>query len=217
MMLELPIVAMRPLDESPCSDGSLEGGQVLAGQVAHEIGRREDRLTVDQLQWTLLPMPRRVAAGRDTSPVASGQRDDNAVMRRRFLLMLAMPLLLTAGCAIGGGGQPVIGGVGVAEPGMMPFPECQTAELAFAGESTLAAVGLADFAGGPDANKVGMIWITAGPVAIDQPLPVGGGKGGPEASRSLGLRAVAGWQRHGRKHPGRLGAAGKPHRRRRDL
>jgi hypothetical protein len=98
-------------------------------------------------------------------------------MRRRFLLMLAMTVLLTAGCAIGGGGQPVIGGVGVAEPGVMPFPECQTAELAFAGESTLAAVGLAEFAGGPDANKVGMIWITAGPVAIDQPMPIGGGKG----------------------------------------
>ena len=94
-----------------------------------------------------------------------------------------MPLLLTAGCALGGGGQPAIG-VGVAEPGVvgMPFPECQTAELAFAGESTLAAVGLADFAGGPDANKVGMIWITAGPVAIDQPMPIGGGKGGVAAS-----------------------------------
>ena len=90
--------------------------------------------------------------------------------------MLAMPVLLTAGCAIGGSGQAVVG-VGVAEPAVMPFPECQTAELAFAGESTLAAVGLAEFAGGPDANKVGMIWITAGPVAIDQPMPIGGGKG----------------------------------------
>ena len=96
------------------------------------------------------------------------------------MLMLAMPALLTAGCALGGSGQPVIG-VGVAEPGVaaMPFPECQTAELAFAGESTLAAVGLAEFAGGPDANKVGMIWITAGPVAIDQPMPIGEGKGAP--------------------------------------
>lgn len=100
--------------------------------------------------------------------------------------MLAMPVLLTAGCAIGGSGQPGIGvGVaapGVMDPGVMPFPECQTAELAFAGESTLAAVGLAEFAGGPDANKVGMIWITAGPVAIDQPMPIGEGKGGPAAS-----------------------------------
>lgn len=127
-------------------------------------------------------MPRRVAAGRDTSPVASGQRDDNAVMRRRFLLVLATPVLLTAGCALGGSGQAVVNVPGVAGPGVagagMPFPECQTAELAFAGESTLAAVGLSDFAGGPEANKVGMIWITAGPVAVDQPMPVGGGKGG---------------------------------------
>ena len=211
---------MRTLDQPAMQDRPLERGQVLAGQVAHEIGRREDRLAVDQLQWTLLPMPRRVAAGRDTSPVASGQRDDNAVMRRRSLLILAMPVLLTAGCALGGSGQPAFG-VGVAEPGVdpaaMPFPECQTAELAFAGESTLAAVGLAEFAGGPDANKVGMIWITAGPVAIDQPMPIGGGKGGPAAVGSLGLRAVARWQRHGRKHPGRLGAAGKPHRRRNDV
>ena len=96
--------------------------------------------------------------------------------------MLAIPVLLAAGCAVGGSGQPVVGPVGVAEPGMMPFPECQTAELAIAGESTLAAVGLADFARGPDANKVGMIWITAGPVAIDQPMPIGEGKGGPAAS-----------------------------------
>ena len=87
--------------------------------------------------------------------------------------MLAMPVLLTAGCAIGGSGQPAIG-VGVADPAVMPFPECQTAELAFAGESTLAAVGLAEFAGGHDANKVCMIWITAGPVAVDQPMPKGG-------------------------------------------
>ena len=104
-------------------------------------------------------------------------------MRRRFLLILAVPILLAAGCALPGPGQPVIG-VGVAEPGVagMPFPECQTAELAFAGESTLAAVGLAEFAGGPDANKVGMIWITAGPVAIDQPMPIGEGKGGAAPS-----------------------------------
>lgn len=93
-------------------------------------------------------------------------------------MMLAIPMLLIAGCAIDGGGQAVVNVPGVAGPGAggagMPFPECQTAELAFAGESTLAAVGLADFAGGPDANKVGMIWITAGPVAIDQPMPKGG-------------------------------------------
>jgi hypothetical protein len=61
---------------------------------------------------------------------------------------------------------------------VLPFPECQTGDYAFAGESTLAALGLAEFAGGPDASRVGMIWVTAGPAAIDvaQPVPAGGGK-----------------------------------------
>ena len=173
---------------------------MLAGKVAHEIGRREDRLTVDQLQWTLLPMPRRVAAGRDTSPVASGQRDDNAVMRGRYLLMLAIPVLLAAGCAVGGSGQPVIGPVGVAEPGVMPFPECQTAELAFAGESTLAAVGLADFAGGPDEQgRHDLILRSGGDRSADAHRE---GKGGGPAPRVAGSVAVA-VARHGRNHPGR--------------
>lgn len=95
-----------------------------------------------------------------------------------------MLTLLIGGCALsgtvtGGAAEPAIG-VGVAGPGVMPFPECQTAELAFAGESTLAAIGLGDFAGGPDANKVGMIWVTAGPASIGgpMPMPAGGGKGG---------------------------------------
>jgi len=83
-------------------------------------------------------------------------------------------------------------GVGVAEPigapapgvvvnGPMPFPECQTGDYAFQGESTLAAIGLREIAGGPDANRVGMIWVTAGPASLDmpQPLPaIEGGKGG---------------------------------------
>jgi hypothetical protein len=102
-------------------------------------------------------------------------------MRRRSPPILAILTLIIGGCALsgtvtGGAAEPGVAGGGGAG---MPFPECQTAELAFAGESTLAAVGLADFAGGPDANKVGMIWITAGPVAIDQPMPAGEGKGAP--------------------------------------
>lgn len=98
-------------------------------------------------------------------------------MRTRSILVLAMLALSTAGCAIAG--------MGVAEPAVvggnqpMVWPECQTAELAFAGESTLGALGLNDFAGGPDANKVGMIWVTAVPVSMGgpAPMPVGGGKG----------------------------------------
>jgi hypothetical protein len=56
------------------------------------------------------------------------------------------------------------------------FPECEAAaEFAFAGEATLAALGLGDLAGGPDATRPGMIWVTAGPVAFE--VPAGGGKG----------------------------------------
>jgi hypothetical protein len=95
-----------------------------------------------------------------------------------------MLVLLTGGCALAGSGQAVVGDPVVGAPGVgpggprMPFPECQTAELAFAGESTLAAIGLGEFAGGTDANKVGMIWVTAGPPALAQPMPVGEGKDG---------------------------------------
>ena len=92
-------------------------------------------------------------------------------------MVLAMLTLIVSGCAprgivTGGAAEPgvAVGGAG------MPFPECQTTELAFAGESTLAAIGLGEFAGGPDANKVGMIWVTAGPASVDMPMPVGGGK-----------------------------------------
>jgi hypothetical protein len=53
------------------------------------------------------------------------------------------------------------------------FPECENAgELAFAGEATLSAIGLGDV-GGPDADKPGMIWVTADPVAM--PVPPGFG------------------------------------------
>lgn len=99
-------------------------------------------------------------------------------MRPLSVLLLATLVLLAAGCSlILPQSGPAVGGGGVA-PGVapgeaLPFPECQTGEYAFAGESTLAAIGLGDFAGGPDANKVGMIWVTAGPVAM------GGPPGGP--------------------------------------
>ncbi len=97
----------------------------------------------------------------------------------RSALALAMLALSTAGCALAGSGVTGPGvGVGVADQPMV-FPECQTAELAFAGETTLSAIGLGDFAGGPDANRVGMIWVTAGPVSMGGPVPMPvGGVGG---------------------------------------
>jgi hypothetical protein len=127
------------------------------------------------------PHAERVPAGRDSSCVASaadedGQADDNGGMRSSAVLMLVIVVLLIAGCSmVLPQGGPMVAQPGVAPGEPMIFPECQTAELAFAGESTLAALGLDEFASGPDANKVGMIWVTAGPVAMPGP----GGPGMP--------------------------------------
>jgi hypothetical protein len=89
-------------------------------------------------------------------------------------------LLLLTGCpVVAPVGGPVPEGMGGAVPGeVMPFPECQTGEYAFVGESTLEALGLAELGPAEEASQVGMIWVTAGPVAIDvaQPVPAGGGK-----------------------------------------
>jgi hypothetical protein len=117
------------------------------------------------------------------SVAADGQPGDNGGMCGSAVLILAVVALLMAGCT-----QVVpLGGRAVAEPAVAPgepmiFPECQTAELAFAGESTLAAIGLGEF-GGPDANKVGMIWVTAGPVAM--PGPRGPGVVDPPEGRMV--------------------------------
>ena len=56
--------------------------------------------------------------------------------------------------------------------GQAPFPECQTDAFAFTGEMSLAAIGLDQIAGLQEANRVGTIWVTAGPVAL--PGPNGG-------------------------------------------
>ena len=83
-------------------------------------------------------------------------------------------VLAIAGCAPVG--QQAGPNVGIAGPApLVPFPECQTDEYAFVGEASLGAIGLAEIAGGPDSNRVGMIWVTAGPVAMPMPQPVGGG------------------------------------------
>lgn len=62
--------------------------------------------------------------------------------------------------------------IGTAEPAP-PMGECAVDEFAFVGETTLAALGLDQF-GGPEANRVGMIWVTADPVVMDLgPQPAG--------------------------------------------
>lgn len=50
---------------------------------------------------------------------------------------------------------------------------CEQAEaFAFSGETTLAAIGLEEFAGGPDAQRVGMVWVTADAVNVNGPGPM---------------------------------------------
>lgn len=64
-------------------------------------------------------------------------------------------------------GEPI-----VAEPGVMkgpppPIPECGAEPFAFVGESSLAAIGLAEVASPAEANVVGKVWVTAGPVPLE--------------------------------------------------
>jgi hypothetical protein len=97
-------------------------------------------------------------------------------MRRLF--GIALLVLGVSGCASVSQPQPMpLPGVAVGGAGggaMAVFPECQT-ELVFAGETTLAALGLAEIAGGgPDATRPGMILVTAENAAFDVPEPAGG-------------------------------------------
>ena len=100
-----------------------------------------------------------------------------------------VPVLLVAGCAVVGpiGGQA--GGAAVpGVAGAAPFPECVVDEYAFVGETTLAALGLDQFAGPQEANKVAMIWVTAGPVdvAVPEPMPLPpDGKGFPQPTQRM--------------------------------
>lgn len=74
--------------------------------------------------------------------------------------------------------------IGTAEPAP-PMGECAVDEFAFVGETTLAALGLNQFAG-PEANRVGMIWVTADPVAMDLgPQPDRGFFEPPPATRMV--------------------------------
>lgn len=107
-------------------------------------------------------MPTSLAEVRDSSEVASaadGQRWHNRLVRTLLALGVAMVI---GGCTIGSQAVP---------PQM---PECAADEFAFVGETTLRALGLDEF-GGPDAGRVGRIWVTAGPVEVDfgGPAPAG--------------------------------------------
>jgi hypothetical protein len=66
-----------------------------------------------------------------------------------------------------------------------PFDECRAERYAFIGESSLAALGLDDF-GGPEANRVGTIWVTADEVVLDMgPVPPGEAPFVQEPSRMM--------------------------------
>jgi hypothetical protein len=114
----------------------------------------------------------------------------------RRLSALGLLLVLSACASVSSVGvaepAPAAPGMGVAEPAVAPgmggmFPECQGVELAFSGETSLAELGLGE-AAGPDANKVGMIWVTAGLVMFE-PMPAGG-KGEEQLGEQLGQRMV---------------------------
>lgn len=66
-------------------------------------------------------------------------------------------------------GEPIVAGPAAGE---VPFPECQVEAFAFVGETSLAAIGLAEGFAGPETNRVGTVWVTAGPGRWDH---VGGG------------------------------------------
>ena len=81
-----------------------------------------------------------------------------------------------ASCASAPGGR-----IDAADVPVPPFPECVADEYAYVGESTMAALGVSRPSGRapPDADRVGMIWVTA-----DQ-RPNEGEPGGPVVARML--------------------------------
>ncbi|MFN2419567.1 MAG: hypothetical protein ABR593_11720 [Candidatus Limnocylindria bacterium] len=88
-------------------------------------------------------------------------------------------LILVSACGVVPG---VLPGGAVVDGPPAPFPECQAERYAFVGESSLAALGLNEFAG-PEAGRTGMIWVTADPVVVD--MGPGPGAVPPQPSRMM--------------------------------
>jgi hypothetical protein len=81
------------------------------------------------------------------------------------------PLAALAGVVLLGGCGLI--GTGAVSGPAAPFPECQTDDYAFVGETTLGSLGLDQF-GGQESGRVGKIWITANPVPMNfGPMPAG--------------------------------------------
>ncbi len=66
---------------------------------------------------------------------------------------VAGPVLL-AGCF-------ALGSAPVEDPGVVQMGCEQSETFLFSGRTSLAAIGLEEFVGGPDAQRVGMVWVTA--------------------------------------------------------
>jgi hypothetical protein len=90
------------------------------------------------------------------------------------------PTLVALGVAV------VLTACGFAPAGNLSpeFTECnQTTNFAFVGQTSLDAIGLGD--AGPDSSRVGMVWVTADPIAMPGgPMPIGVGPE-PAASRMV--------------------------------
>jgi hypothetical protein len=98
---------------------------------------------------------------------------------RGFARLLSVLALLTAlaGTGTARAALPVVGPV---DPNAMP--PCNEASLAFNGTTTLAALGLRQFASEPDASRPGQIWITADAI-VPSDWGVGPGEAPPEPMR----------------------------------
>ncbi|MEP7081670.1 MAG: hypothetical protein ABI841_01695 [Chloroflexota bacterium] len=78
--------------------------------------------------------------------------------------------VLLAGC------QSIIGTAPVADPAVAGMGCEQSERFLFSGETSLAALGLDDdFGSSPDAQRIGMIWVTAEPVNMMGPGPIPAG------------------------------------------
>jgi hypothetical protein len=82
----------------------------------------------------------------------------------KWLGMIGVASLVT-GCSIGGP-------AGAPPPGLGGMPCGAATRFAFAGETTLAALGLGEF-DVAQSNQVAMIWVTADKVDLEGPQPAG--------------------------------------------
>lgn len=88
---------------------------------------------------------------------------------RRWYAAVVLPIALLAACQS-------IGGAAVADPAIAGMGCEQSETFLFSGETSLAAIGLGDdFGAGPDAQRIGMIWVTAEPVNMMGPGPLPAG------------------------------------------